>query len=251
MSTPPRFPLPPSEKDYLRQVRGVFTTPQDAEQYLYDSWGRIQQALAWTEELTRAGARDVLELGANPYCLTLLARRHLDLRLTLGNYFGEQIPRGRGVHAIETPDGAVELAYEHFNIESDPFPYADGSFDVVLFCEIIEHLLGEPRIAEMRRVLRPGGYVLVTTPNATRLGNLVRLARGRNIYAGYSPHGPHGRHNREYTLAEVVELLERHGLRAKRTLVRNVYPHPLRSRLVQSLRPNVWREHLFVLAQRD
>jgi len=247
----PRFPLPLSEKDYLRAVRGVFADTGDIEQYLYDSWERIQQVLAWVDALVAAGARSALELGANPYFLTLLARRHLALDLTLANYFGEQIPLGQGVHRLTTPDGPLDLAYDHFNVESDRFPYAEASFDIVLFCEIVEHLLSEPRIAEMRRVLRPGGYLLVTTPNATRLGNLVRLARGLNIYAGYSPHGPHGRHNREYTLAELVGLLERHELRVTRTLVRNVYPHPLRSRLVQSLRPNTWREHLFVLARRD
>jgi SAM-dependent methyltransferase len=245
-----RFPLPASEKDHLRAVRGVFAEAREVEQYLYDSWERIQQVLAWSDELTAAGARRALELGANPYFLTLLARRHLGLDLTLANYFGEQTPRGRGLHRLITPDGPIELAYDHFNIESDPFPYAEASFDLVFFCEIVEHLLSEPRIDEMRRVLRPGGHLLVTTPNVTRLGNLVRLARGLNVYAGYSPHGPHGRHNREYTLAELVALLEGHGLSVVRTLVRNVYPHPLRSRLVQSLRPNTWREHLFVLARR-
>jgi SAM-dependent methyltransferase len=251
MNVGSRLPLPASEKDYLRGVTGVFANPQDAEQYLYDSWERVQQALAWAEELQRAGARDALELGANPYFLTLLARRHLDLKLTLANFFGERVARAPGHHVLQTPEGAVELAYDHFDVESDAFPYADGSFDIVFFCEILEHLLSEPRISEMRRVLRPGGHVLITTPNATRLGNLVHLAKGLNIYNGYSPAGPHGRHNREYTLAEVVALVERHGLQPARTLVRNIYPHPLRSRLIQSLRPEVWREHLFVLARRD
>jgi len=251
MSASSRFPLPASEKEYLRGVSGVIADPRDAEQYLYDSWERIQQVLVWAEELQRAGARDALELGANPYFLTLLARRHLELKLTLANFFGDQVARSPGRHVLQTPKGAIELAYDHFDVESDAFPYPDGSFDVVFFCEIIEHLLSEPRISEMRRVLRPGGHVLLTTPNATRLGNLVYLAKGRNIYDTYSPAGPHGRHNREYTLAEVVALVERHGLRPTRTLVRNIYPHPLRSRLIQSLRPTVWREHLFVLAQRD
>jgi 2-polyprenyl-3-methyl-5-hydroxy-6-metoxy-1,4-benzoquinol methylase len=45
-------------------------------------------------------------------------------------------------------------------------PLADGSFDCVLLSEVIEHLEApKVSIREASRVLRPGGRLLVTTPN--------------------------------------------------------------------------------------
>lgn len=45
-------------------------------------------------------------------------------------------------------------------------PFADGSFDFVLLSEVVEHLEApQMSIREASRVLRPGGRLLVTTPN--------------------------------------------------------------------------------------
>jgi len=49
-----------------------------------------------------------------------------------------------------------------------PSSLAAASVDVVLLVEVIEHLLPDdiqPTLAEIRRVLRPGGHVVVTTPH--------------------------------------------------------------------------------------
>ena len=96
-----------------------------------------------------------------------------------------------------------------FNIEEDEFPFEDNSFDVVLFCEMLEHLLMDPVAAlrQIHRVLRPGVLVL-TTPNVSRLDNAVAMVNGVNIYDPYSGYGPYGRHNREYNRHELHHLLE-------------------------------------------
>lgn len=59
-----------------------------------------------------------------------------------------------------------------------PYPFPDGSFDGVLFSEGIEHLDAQvAALREMARVLRPGGFLVVTTPNvlnlAARLGAML------------------------------------------------------------------------------
>ena len=97
-----------------------------------------------------------------------------------------------------------------FNVEEHNFPFGDGSFDVVLFCEIIEHLLMDPVavLRKIRRVLKPGGVLVVTTPNVARLDNVAAMIDGRNIYDPYSGFGPYGRHNREYTRHELYRLLQ-------------------------------------------
>jgi len=51
-----------------------------------------------------------------------------------------------------------------------PLPYPDGGFDVVVLCEVAEHLPTEiPVVAEIGRVLAPGGHLVLSTPNVARL----------------------------------------------------------------------------------
>lgn len=73
-------------------------------------------------------------------------------------------------------------------------PFDDSSVDVLVSSEVVEHLPDpQPAIKEMWRVLKPGGYVLVTTPNPnnmiTRLGYAINQITGgglkRNFWKGY------------------------------------------------------------------
>jgi SAM-dependent methyltransferase len=244
--------LPDSEKKYLLQFHSIFQSRPEAEQYLYDSWTRMQVVLDWMKFLQQQGVHKILELGSNPYFLTLLLKKHFDFELNLANFFDDPALQSREKQTIENSLEKHEMEYSHFNVELESFPYDAHTFDCVIFCEILEHLLLNPDFAldEIYRILKPSGYIVVSTPNAARLSNLIRLARGKNIYADYSPHGIYGRHNREYTFTEVAELLERHSFEIVRSQVRNIYPHPLKTRILQKLRPQTWHEHIFVLGRK-
>jgi SAM-dependent methyltransferase len=62
----------------------------------------------------------------------------------------------------------------------ETLPFADGSFDLVLAFEVIEHLVGwREMIEEARRVLRPKGLLLVSTPNKAYYAE-TRAADGPN-----------------------------------------------------------------------
>lgn len=62
----------------------------------------------------------------------------------------------------------------------EPLPFPDEGFDVVVAGELIEHLrVPEETVAEARRVLRPGGLLVGSTPNAYRLKNRLVFLAGR------------------------------------------------------------------------
>jgi SAM-dependent methyltransferase len=243
---------PQTERESILRLQGVFHDRAEHERYLRDGWERMQVVLRLLEELRPRGVRRVLELGSNPYVLTLLMKRRFDFELELANYFGESLDGASFTHVAELDGQRLEFPFSHFNIEEATFPYEDARFDCVLFCEILEHLLLSPdrAVAEMARVVRPGGFLVISTPNATRLTNLYFLLLGRNIYDGYSANGPYGRHNREYTLAEVRDLMDRHGFDLDRSEVRNIQPLARRFTYLQKLRPDVWYEHLFVVGRK-
>jgi SAM-dependent methyltransferase len=91
--------------------------------------------------------------------------------------------------------------------EAQPLPFKDGAFDAVFAGELIEHLPDpRPGVAEFRRVLRPGGTLILTTPNRLRLAN---LADGSE--RPYSPD-----HLSELSYDEVHALLAAEGFLVRR-----------------------------------
>jgi SAM-dependent methyltransferase len=183
----------------------------EMDNYWRQDWKRFVYTFGLVSDLTG----NCLELGANPYFTTTLLRLFTPLDLTLANYFGPQF----GSSSVQTVTVQHPLTEErtkqnfeffHFNIEDASFPFAAGSFDVVLFCEVIEHLQSDPLkvLLEIKRVLKPSGRLILTTPNVGRLDNVCRMIAGANIYDPYSGYGPYGRHNREYNRHELTRLLE-------------------------------------------
>jgi SAM-dependent methyltransferase len=205
---------------------------------------------------------DVLQLGAEPYLLTLCLRRVCRGRLAMVNYFGTDYLEGRQELVDRRSGERLQLTYEHFNIEEADFPYPDASFGLVTLCEIIEHLVVNPVrvLAEIHRVLRPDGVVIVTTPNAISLQRFEGFLRGRTeIVDRYSPgFGAGARHNREYRPYELRELLESTGFVLEAMDVRDLVPPTG----MQGIRRAFWRrvlrwyadhprgEHIFVRARR-
>ena len=76
---------------------------------------------------------------------------------------------------------AAKLGIETVWADADePLPFADSTFDVVVAGELLEHVRSPDRVvAEARRLLRPGGRIVGSVPNAFRLKNRLRFFAGR------------------------------------------------------------------------
>jgi SAM-dependent methyltransferase len=115
-----------------------------------------------------------------------------------------------------------ELDFRLVAIEG-PLPFQDALFDVVWASEVIEHVADTARwLSEVRRVLKPGGHLLVTTPSHGRLrlalAGIERLAP------------PLGDHLHLYTRSALRSLLEELGFGEVR--VRAAAGPPLLRRLL-------------------
>ena len=182
-----------------------------------------------TWDMVRKLEGTCLEIGANPYFTTYLLQHFSQLGLTLTNYYGHTGQVTETLSFLRPGDNArteIELHSRMLNVETEKFPFDSESFDVVLFCETIEHLLMDPVAAlrEIHRVLKPSGVLILTTPNVARLQNVLTLVAGGNVYDPYSGFGPYGRHNREYTTDELQRLLAFCGFTIERAFTADGHP---------------------------
>lgn len=163
--------------------------------------------------------------------MSVLAReyRH-DLSFEYMNYFEGAGDTVRQTVAWRGRDGAAhEEVFEshNVNLEAATLPVEEMRFDVILFCEVLEHFTTDPlrAVMELRRVLKDDGILILTTPNVARFENVSALIDGRNMYDPYSGYGQHGRHNREYTRHELHMLMTHAGFACDFDFTSDVHPN--------------------------
>ena len=160
--------------------------------------------------------RRLLELGAAPGALTLsLSRQGYDVTaVDLGEALDGWGDQAEGAMTSAFTERGIQLLAR--DLESVPYPFDDETFDVVLLTEVIEHLRDYPArvVGEARRLLKPGGLLLITTPNAAAIQRRVDLLFGRTVYTplrDWIGGLPHARHAREYTVTELKSLISHAG----------------------------------------
>ena len=73
---------------------------------------------------------------------------------------------------MKLPGQKVDIA----NLNHEPLPYPDATFDVVTATEVIEHLEDFRQVVrEIHRVLKPGGVCILSTPNILNLNSRLRF----------------------------------------------------------------------------
>jgi ubiquinone/menaquinone biosynthesis C-methylase UbiE len=110
--------------------------------------------------------------------------------------------------ALERARGRLSADIQLIELEPDAdLPLEDSQFDLVLCAETLEHVRDvQLLLSEIRRVLRPGGTLAVTTPAHSRLTGLKILVRG--FENGFNPLSPHVRF---FSKRSLVRLLAEMG----------------------------------------
>jgi len=178
-------------------------------------------------------AKKIFELGGVGYSLKAVTirinkivslvgsnYRVLDIGCYDGTIGSLMIKNNNEVYGIEISEENARCATERGlkvkiqNIESR-LSFEDNFFDVVVAGEIIEHIVDTDFfIDEIKRVLNPNGFLILSTPNVASLGRRLFLLLGKNPYFeasfGYPPEARAG-HIRFFTKELLLGFLKYKG----------------------------------------
>ena len=221
--------FPASWHAAAEEISRTFDPPIPIERILDDRNAFYVQLVADAGGL--APGRKVIDLGAGICWFDPLIRK-LGPEVAIIDDFG-----GGGGVDHDNPDPARQIldrfrsAFGIEVIEQDflekPLPLTDASVDVVTCFHSLEHWHNSPKnlFAEIVRVLRPGGSVVIATPNAANLRKRLHVLLGANIWSGldewYHEQPRFRGHVREPIVADLHRILEWNGLRVTATHGRN------------------------------
>ena len=112
--------------------------------------------------------------------------------------------------------------YRECDLGREPLPFADNSFDFAAYTDVIEHHAFSPKrvLAEIHRVLVPGGRLILATPNHASLYNGIKRLFGASVNDEFdyffnttADTETYDGHHREFTRAEIRSALEQTGFR--------------------------------------
>jgi SAM-dependent methyltransferase len=158
-----------------RQAMSGESTGYRYEDKLWE-WEELEKHLA--RVYSRPPARVGLALGL------VEGREVLDLGCHLADCAFALARRGHRVTAADVDEDTLKIArrlHSHPDLEivrvkgEGGLPFGDCAFDSVLLLEVLEHTR-DPRglVAEIHRVLRPGGHLVLSVPNAASYHTLAR-----------------------------------------------------------------------------
>jgi 2-polyprenyl-6-hydroxyphenyl methylase / 3-demethylubiquinone-9 3-methyltransferase len=138
-----------------------------------------------------------------------------------GGFMAEELARrGAKVTGIDPSEPAIAAARAHAETQSlvidyqvgmgERLPMQDGVLDIVVIVDVLEHVADPAAVlAEIRRVLKPGGLVLFDTINRTKLASFIFVTLGEDLLRI----GPRGTHDpaKFITPEELDAMLRQQG----------------------------------------
>jgi 2-polyprenyl-3-methyl-5-hydroxy-6-metoxy-1,4-benzoquinol methylase len=166
------------------------------------------------------------------------------------------------LYGVDIMQNGLKLAMERGikGLQCDlnkPLPIESETFDAVVSIETLEHVpMTDNFIKEAYRILKPGGYIVITTPNLAAAHQIFALILGLQPVAvmvsdelrvGYpllSPsslvkfHGRYPGHYRVFTRNVLKELFEYHGFQVEKIVSVGYLPFPVKiGRIISHLAP--------------
>lgn len=179
----------------------------------------------------------LVDLGCGP------GIKSLTLAVQGAQVIGFDIREGSVCHAQENirqtqekhPQKSIQAQFYHKDIQQGISDLAESFADFVLFVEVIEHLVNyDIVLTEIQRILKPGGKVVITTPNKTFYHKEPdELVYGEKAYG----------HVCEFDIEQLVKVIEQAGLRI---LQKGYINTRTSTRLCRLIHPWMIRDHAFL-----
>jgi len=143
--------------------------------------------------------------------------------LDIGCYDGTLLSliknKKNNLYGLDASDHAVEKCRrkkikikQFFLNDQEKIPFKSNFFDLIIAGEIIEHIYDTDFfLEEISRLLKPNGYLLISTPNIASLGRRLLLLLGISPLIEISPNQKNSSgHIRYFTFQTLRKLLEEH-----------------------------------------
>jgi ubiquinone/menaquinone biosynthesis C-methylase UbiE len=187
----------------------------DSDQYHKTHERRFARTLQLILEKKPTGK--ILELGTShvlPIALELLG---VDAEVHVTDFMPHLPPKD--MMSLEANGFTREVQTYRLDLETELIPVENETFDMVICSEVIEHMEVDPQfmLAEINRVTKPEGSLILTTPNVTSSRGIWKILRGYEpyFYMQYRHGATLYRHNYEYSLPTLRRVLSDSGFIGK------------------------------------
>jgi 2-polyprenyl-3-methyl-5-hydroxy-6-metoxy-1,4-benzoquinol methylase len=145
---------------------------------------------------------NVLDVGIGSGQLAILVRK-------LFGYQVYGVDLDDNVHNVHAKLSSEGIELKPWDFSKDPIPYNTESFDVILFCETLEHLTVSPYTVmdEVWRVMKEDGVLILSTPNMAALVKRLELLVGKNPLRPFKKGTHLNGHIHEYTGSEIATII--------------------------------------------
>jgi SAM-dependent methyltransferase len=155
----------------------------------------------------------VLELGTEGFFPLALKKLRPDLDISVTNFDFKQDTTHKYVATMR--EDSEEFTAYAVDLESDEIPEKSNTFDWILCCEVLEHMDVDPMfmMSEINRLAKPGGGLLLTTPNVASSWGIAKILKGIEPYFYMQYHKDRSpyRHNYEYSVYSVGKIVKSAG----------------------------------------
>lgn len=206
------------------------------------SW-RIRILMEIVDRLNLSSSSTVLEIGCFPPILLHQLRKKF-----------------KHVWGLASPHEPMhERRVVISNIERQELPFEMNYFDLLICSEVIEHLTveGKKVITGLMRVLKPEGWLILTTPNINSLKRLIQRITGKESEISQPGVSIYFSHNHEYSIKELQTVIDSvSNLACREAQIISFYP-PWRERvrrqswLMQLIKWVIWLLEFLFPARRD
>ncbi len=149
----------------------------------------IYKSIVKKIETSGGNENHMLDLGVYPGTLTRILKTLLGDKI-LCSGAGLKVDERFKEFTTSFLNRCVPAELDPFYAQSktvQPLDFDDQTFDIVTATEILEHLISPLHfISEGVRVLRKGGIFIITTPNVSNIGAVVKLILGRSNYEPFT-----------------------------------------------------------------